>query len=311
MNVTFTNMSQKVVTNVRFGLITRSEVLDMKDDAGTVAPGDVVRHRLRVGQDYFLMWARVRCDVASVTFQDGSTWESPTLPPDMVRATPQTPGSNIALSRCQTGGGLRINFTNTAPQDATQVILGIVQFGQLAFKDTDSGTFTSGTLIERSWGDDLAPKSQKTEGDPVLTDLLQERCVVLGVTYADGTSWKNPSPPPESLKGLNLDPPSPGPNDPLTVSGCDGSSLSRGGDWHVDYQNVAQKPSVAADLALFMHGHLVAIDRDLHNLDPGSGTTGRFPLGEPDFFHPICVPVSVDFADGTSWTNPAFVLPKN
>ena len=308
MDVTFTNVSQKVVTNVRFGLTTRSDVLAMKDDAGSYAPGEKVSHRLRVDQEYLLMWAKLSCDVAQVTFQDGTTWENPSLPPDMVRATRQTPGSNVALSRCYTAPGIRINFTNTAQQDATQIILGVVQMGKVVWTDTDSGTFTPGKLFERGWGSDVAPKSQVLAGQAVMTDLLQEYCVVLGVTYADGTSWKKPSPPPMSLDGITFDPPMPGPNDPVTISGCDGSSSNYygNGSWRVNYQNVSQKPIVATDLALFMHGSLMAIDRDLHNLAPADGTQVTFPMWDPKFFHPSCVPVSVEFADGTTWVNHAF-----
>jgi hypothetical protein len=310
LDTTFTNVSQKVVTNVRLALTTRSDVLAMKDDSGNYAPGEKVSHRLKVDQEYLLMWAKLSCDVAQVTFQDGTSWENTALPPDMVRATRQTPGSNVALSRCYTAPGIRINFTNLAQQDATQVVLGVVQMGKVVWTDSDNGTFAPGKLIERGWDADVAPKSQVLAGKAVLTDLLQGYCVVLGVTYADGTSWENPSPPPMSLGGITIDPPMPSPQDPVTISGCDGSSANYygSGSWRVDYNNASQKAIVATDLALFMHGSLMAIDRDLHNLAPGDGSRARFPMWDPKFFQPTCVPVSVEFADGTTWLNPAFGL---
>ena len=172
-----------------------------------------------------------------------------------------------------------------------------------------SGTSAEILPIRPSRPDALSSASTR-RGHAVLTDLLHGYCVVLGVTYADGTSWKTPSPPPMSLKGITIDPPMPGLQDPVTLSGCDGSSADYygSGSWRVDYNNASQKAIVATDLALFMHGSLMAIDRDLHDLAPGDGSRARFPLWDRKFFQPTCVPVSVEFADGTMWLNPAFGL---
>lgn len=94
------------------------------------------------------------------------------------------------------------------------------------------------------------------------------------------------------------------PNALVTVTGCDGHS---GDTWHVTYQNASSKPNVAADFALIMHDRIDAAARDLHNLGPGDGNFVRFELGGADnVFHPQCIPLRVNFADGTVWMNRLF-----
>lgn len=298
-DMTFTNVSPKTVTKVRFALVDASGPLTMIDDAGNYAAGDIVRHRFRVyDQVLLLIYSDTKCVPAAVTFQDGTVWQNPVVPSDMAQALPQTAGSNIAVSRCFIGDGLEMAWKNTSGQNATEVDVGLIQHGLLVYTDADKGTFSPGTLIQRKYG----YYDNNGKGYFVADDMMQNRCVVLGVTYADGTTWKNTSAPPLSEKGIPFTVTDADPNAPVTITGCDGSS---GGSWHVDYQNSSKKFIVAADFAFIMHGRIDAAGRELHGLSPGDGSTARFGLVD-DVYHPQCIPLRVTYADGTEWYNPLF-----
>lgn len=300
-DMTFTNVAPQPVTKVRFALVDASGALTMVDDAGNFPAGDVVRHRDRLRDLVFLrLYSDIKCLPATVTFQDGTTWQNPSVGADMEASLPQTPGSQIAFSSCVTGEGVDMSWKNTAQQNATEVDMGLVQHGVLDFEDDDKGTFSPGTLIERQYG----YGDNNAKGDYIEDDMLRSRCIVLGVKYADGTAWTNPSAPPFSKKGILFAVPTdPDPNAPVTITGCDGKS---GSDWHVDYQNASTKPIVAADFALIMHGKIDAAGRDWHNLAPGSGSTAHFGLDDDNVYHPACIPLRVNYADGTVWYNPLF-----
>ena len=301
-DMTFTNVAPKTVTKVRFALTNLGGPFTMIDDVGNYASGNIVRHRYRVSDLRFLrIYSDTTCVPTAVTFQDGTTWENPSVSPDLEKDFVQTPGSQIAISRCLVPGGLEMSWKNLAQQDATEVDIGLVQHGVLVFETTDKGTFSPGTLIEHEYYD--APGGSG-KGYFVADDMMQNRCIVLGVKYADGTSWANPSAPQLSKDGVPFaDAPDPGPNAPVTITGCDGKSSS---DWHVDYQNSSTKPIVATDFALIMHGKIDDAARDLHNLAPGDGSTARFVLYDNNVFHPACIPLRVNYADGTVWYNPLF-----
>lgn len=173
----------------------------------------------------------------------------------------------------------------------------------MVFEDTDKGTFSPGTLIQRQYG----YRDDNGKGYLVGGDMMQNRCIVLGVKYADGTSWTNSSLPALSEKGIPFTAGDPDLNAPVTVTGCDGHS---GDTWHVAYQNASPKPIVASDFALIMHDRIDEAARDLHNLAPGQGNFVVFELADGDnVFHPQCIPLRVNYADGTVWMNPLFAPP--
>ncbi|HLI96814.1 MAG TPA: hypothetical protein VKT72_12105 [Candidatus Baltobacteraceae bacterium] len=302
-DITFTNVASKAVSKVRFALVNASGALAMIDDAGSYAPGDVVRHRYRPDQLLLRIYSDTTCVPATVTFQDGTTWQSPAVGPDMEKSLQQTPGSHIAVSKCYIGDGVQMDWTNTAQQSATQVDVGLIQHGVMVFQAVDKGTFSPGTLIQREYDYDPTGRSG-AKGYFVGDDMMQNRCIVLGVQYADGTAWTNPSAPPLSEKGIPFTVTDPDPNAPIAISNCDGSS---GDNWRVSYGNKSSKPIVAADFALIMHGRIDAAARDLHDISPEDGNNARFPLdGDDKVFHPQCIPLRVNFADGTVWYNPLF-----
>lgn len=126
----------------------------------------------------------------------------------------QTPGSQITVTQCaphrhQVGspghpwidpygiyhgverfpyevGFLGIGYTNTARKAATEVDFGLVSRGSLIAVAKDVGTFSSGAKIDHEF-------SLDPEVFPIGTAFPY--CAVLRVKYADGTQWRNASPP--------------------------------------------------------------------------------------------------------------------
>lgn len=103
LDVNFTNAASQEVTKVHFAISDASGVLEMADDVGSYAPGDVVHHRLRVDPILLEIPVDLHCTPASVTFKDGTSWQNPAMPSQMEQALAQTAGSQIAMSRCFIG----------------------------------------------------------------------------------------------------------------------------------------------------------------------------------------------------------------
>lgn len=126
----------------------------------------------------------------------------------------QTPGSQITVTQCNphrhpagyaghpwidpygiyhtahdfpyTVGYLGVVYTNDAPKDAKEVDFGLVSRGSLIAIAKDVGNFTTGVKIDHEFSVD-------PEIFPIGTAFPY--CAVLRVKYADGTQWRNPSPP--------------------------------------------------------------------------------------------------------------------
>ena len=130
----------------------------------------------------------------------------------------QTPGSQISVTQCyphrhQPGVGaphpwidpygilhsnvntfpyaegfLAITYANQAAKPATEVDFGLVARGSLIAVVNDAGTFSPNVAIAHEF-------SVSPEIFPIGTSLPY--CAVMRVKYADGTEWRNPSPPQE------------------------------------------------------------------------------------------------------------------
>jgi hypothetical protein len=86
-----------------------------------------------------------------------------------------------------TVGFLAIAYTNHATVAAKEVDFGLISRGSLIATAKDVGTFTPGVEIRHEFSVD-------PEIFPIGTALPY--CAVLRITYADGTEWRNPNPPP-------------------------------------------------------------------------------------------------------------------
>jgi hypothetical protein len=117
---------------------------------------------------------------------------------------PQTPGSNVLITKCDARpyyasepgfhvspykngllGVLTVAYQNQASSAATDVVFGLVSDGKLLTRSDDAGNFAPGAAI----GHDLMLYQQ------IFPLKAAAHCVVLGVQYADGETWLNPSPP--------------------------------------------------------------------------------------------------------------------
>lgn len=87
-----------------------------------------------------------------------------------------------------TDGFLAVDYTNQAALAATEVDFGLVVRGSLVATAKDVGTFSPGVAIRHEFV--VSP-----EIFPLRTSF--PACIVLHVRYADGSSWRNPAPPPQ------------------------------------------------------------------------------------------------------------------
>lgn len=129
---------------------------------------------------------------------------------------PQTPGSNIHVTECnvhrhpagvkhpwvdpygvlhQVGyfpgdqGFLAIAYRNTAAKPVTSVDFGLVSRGELVAVAHDEGNIGTNAVTAHEFVILRLLVARNLRPDEFLY------CAVLGVTYADGTSWRNPKPP--------------------------------------------------------------------------------------------------------------------
>lgn len=85
-----------------------------------------------------------------------------------------------------TAGYLGVAYTNDAPKAATEVDFGLVSRGSLIAIVKDVGSFSTSAKIDHEFSVD-------PEIFPIGTAFPY--CAVMRVKYADGTEWRNPSPP--------------------------------------------------------------------------------------------------------------------
>ena len=101
----------------------------------------------------------------------------------------QTPGSQILVTTCHAQldkPPLRIAYKNVSQKTATEVDFSVVDTVGLVTTVRDVGKFEAGTGINHVFA--LPP-------DVTPLGLSSARCIVTKVTYADGTTWVNPTPP--------------------------------------------------------------------------------------------------------------------
>jgi hypothetical protein len=315
----FTNASAKELTSVNFAVMTASGVLVMNPFKGSVAPGASARARLRANIAFEMQWfqAELRCVPTAVTYADGTAWHNPDVPSDMAGALVQTPGSPIAMTECWAldGGGhtrfseVHVSYVDTAAQPATHVDIGLTENGVLVWHKVDVGMFSPNVPILHVF--------EQRNGGIIGSDMMHQRCVVLGVTYADGSTWTNPSPP-VAASWPPIDATAKAAGGGLNVTGCivrkprSGIPILAGRDWDVTYVNDGALKVIAVAFALVSNGSIVGAGQQVENVDPGSQHGNRFfaPTTD-DVPDPMCVPIRVDYADGTEWLNPSIPAPSN
>jgi hypothetical protein len=213
---------------------------------------------------------------------------------------------------------LNMSYRNDSAQALTEVHVALVVDGATVFTFDDVGTFAPGTTVRRR--------------PQLKTDLFPLRapasCEIVSVKFADGTAWTNPAVAPTTGAALEQTPQSrigiercqpeitdPTPSRTITSKKGDKTTTTtiRGSE-STHYMNITfvDQAPVAATAVAFS---LVADGKRLQRFEkqgtfspavPIAATFGAdaniFPIPS---MHPQCRVDEVQFADGTTWKNPA------
>jgi hypothetical protein len=81
MYVHFTNITDKVIKDVVWGLVANGRLVAEARDVGTFSPGAEIRHKYGISINAFpLQTAMPQCIALAVTFEDGTHMRNPNLP---------------------------------------------------------------------------------------------------------------------------------------------------------------------------------------------------------------------------------------
>ena len=290
----FTNTSDRPVKALSFLVMSASGPIQIVEHDGDFAPGVETLKRTWADLERTHAQVAIRCVPSTVTFADGTSWQNPSVGVDLEHTIVQTPGSPIRIRDCRAMDSeermpvWHYTYVNRASQPATNVSVGLVENGVMLVKKDDAGTFSPGIeIVRESSGNNIVPN-----------DALQPACVVLSATFADGTSWTNPSSPAALASWPPISPDASASGGHITITGCDSS--------RAHYRNDGPLATRAVDIALIEDGHIVRTLRDAHDLAPQDElTSGFFAQNEIKIKDEKCVPIRVDYADGTEWINPA------
>jgi hypothetical protein len=81
LGIDYTNVTDKVMSSIEFGLIARGALVAEAKDVGTFSPGVEIKHEFGLNPNVFpLGTALPACVPLRIKFQDGTTWKNPHLP---------------------------------------------------------------------------------------------------------------------------------------------------------------------------------------------------------------------------------------
>jgi len=147
------------------------------------------------------------CTIVRVVRADGSVWMNPDVAQDAHPFTQPTPlpspdatptaapasGSPVALAPCSLdinrNAGLGVKFRNDSTHVADRIVFRAA-YEDSALDFTDSGTFAPGDVIATYLKESLP---NELSGRYFYDHYDAQRCAVVSVQYADGTSWVNAS----------------------------------------------------------------------------------------------------------------------
>lgn len=297
--VVFHNTGTRAMTSVTMNIMTASGPLWVLKWDGNYAPGSEARRREFASKQYQHYQAAFRCLPAEITYADGTTWRDPHLATDIEKSFEQTPGSKVYITDCramdtETGyANLHVSYRNDSDKPVTDVTVGFVEHGSIVYQDKFVHTFAPGEVNQRDG---------YSETGILPSDLMQQKCVVLATTYEDGTTWTNPAPPP-SAKWPPIASTATSTGGQLTLDGCD--SYAWGGAGAVHVTNTGPLDVKAWDIAFVVNGSIIRTLRELHTLKAQEDITSHgYTLTKGNSHDAICVPLRVDYADGSQWVNP-------
>lgn len=296
--IVFHNTGTQAMRSVTFNVMTESGPLWILKYDGDYAPGSESRRREWASLQYEHYQAGFRCLPAAITYADGTTWRDPSLALDIEKSFEQTPGANIAITDCramdtETGyPDLHFAYRNDSEKPVTKVTIGFVEHGAVVFQKEEEHTFAPGELNTRDeYGEGVIP-----------SDLMHQKCIVLNATYGDGTTWTNPSPPP-TAKWPPIAASATSTGGQLTLTDCD--SFANAGTGSVHIANSGPLDVKAWDIAFVVNGNIIRTLQEIHTLKPQDELTSRgYTITKGNSHDAVCVPLRVQYTDGTQWINP-------
>ncbi len=82
LGIDYVNISPKTMTHIEFGLVANGVLRAEVKDVGTFSPGAEIKHKFGISANVFpLQTAMEQCVPLRITFEDGTKWRNPGLPP--------------------------------------------------------------------------------------------------------------------------------------------------------------------------------------------------------------------------------------
>ena len=82
LGIDYINLSHKTMTEIEFGLVVSGVLRAEVKDVGTFSPGVEIKHKFGISGNVFpIQSALPQCPPLRITFQDGTHWRNPALPP--------------------------------------------------------------------------------------------------------------------------------------------------------------------------------------------------------------------------------------
>ena len=82
LGIHYTNITPKPMSEIEFGLIVNNRIVAEVRDVGTFSPNTEIKHKFGLSPNVFpLQTGLPKCTPLHITFQDGTTWKNPRLPP--------------------------------------------------------------------------------------------------------------------------------------------------------------------------------------------------------------------------------------
>lgn len=81
LNIGYTNVTNKVMSQIEFGLIANGNLVAEVRDVGTFSPAALIQHSFGLSPNVFpLQTGLPRCVPLRIKYADGTAWQNPRLP---------------------------------------------------------------------------------------------------------------------------------------------------------------------------------------------------------------------------------------
>jgi len=82
LGIDYVNISHKAMSSIEFGLVVNGVLRAEVRDVGTFSPGAEIKHKFGISPNVFPIQSGLpQCIPLRITFQDGTKWRNPGLPP--------------------------------------------------------------------------------------------------------------------------------------------------------------------------------------------------------------------------------------